>query len=51
MDEFEEQRAALKRFMEERALNSYNWATRAGVPESTLRTYLAGRTNTLKGPS
>ena len=49
MDEFEEQRAALKRFMEERALNSYNWATRAGVPESTLRTYLAGKTNTLKG--
>jgi hypothetical protein len=47
-NESDEQRAALKRFMAARGLNTHAWAKSAGVPDSTLRSYLRGQTNSLK---
>lgn len=47
-NEVEEQRQALKRFMDARGLNPHAWAKAAGVPDSTLRSYLRGQTNSLK---
>lgn len=46
--EVEEQREALKRFMDARGLNPHAWAKAAKVPDSTLRSYLRGQTNSLK---
>lgn len=48
MSEIDDQRAALKRFMMANGLNTHAWAKAAGVPDSTLRTYLEGRTQSLK---
>lgn len=40
-------RDALRRFMRARDLKVLPWATRAGIRESTLRNFLAGRTDSL----
>jgi hypothetical protein len=44
----EEERAALQRFMDRMGLTLHAWAKAADVPDSTLRTYMTGRTQSLK---
>jgi len=48
-EEIELRREALRRFMKARGLNMNKWAKLAGVPETTLRSYLSGRSKSLRG--
>ncbi len=40
-------RINLKIFMKRKGLTSYSWAKMAGITEGTIRSYLAGRSNSL----
>lgn len=42
-------RAALRRFMEERELKAAPWALKAGLADSVVRNFLAGRADSLSG--
>ena len=43
----ERQRKIFKGFMEEKKLNAFSWAKKAGITESTIRHYLSGRNRSL----
>jgi lambda repressor-like predicted transcriptional regulator len=45
----QQRRAALRVFMEARGLSAAGWAKKAGVPASTLQSFLQGRSESLRG--
>lgn len=47
----DQRRAALRAFMKERGLNTHSWTKKAKLPESALRGFLAGRTQSMNASS